>query len=71
MSIEMPDIVKRWLSDDGYDGLCDSDNECGCDLDNFMHCGEPSTYCVAAHRTKPPVGSDYDYYLVPGKRPEK
>ena len=31
------DIIKKYLEDNGYDGLC---NEiCGCGLDDFMPCG--------------------------------
>ena len=32
------DIIKKWLVDNGYDGLCGE--ECGCLLDDLMTCEE-------------------------------
>ena len=42
------EVAKKWLEDNGFNGLCLPD-ECGCSVDNFMLCGEPSPHCEAVH----------------------
>ena len=32
------EIVEKYLRDNGYEGLCNPDNECGCPLDDLMSC---------------------------------
>jgi hypothetical protein len=44
------DIVKKYLEDNGYDGL--AINECGCGLGDLMPCDNASPYCVPAKRFK-------------------
>jgi hypothetical protein len=69
--MNLQEIVKKYLEENGYDGLCDSDTECACRLDDLMPCGEPGICCEAGHLTKPPEGVDYaDWWLAPGPRPE-
>ncbi len=49
------EIVKKYLGEHGYDGLCTKD--CGCDKDNLFPCageGCPDT-CVPAYK----VGDEY------------
>ena len=46
-------IVTQWLKANGCDGLYvdrSRDEPCGCDLTDFMPCGEPWTECEAARR---------------------
>lgn len=31
-------ILRDWLMNHGYDGLCNPDQECWCSLDNFLLC---------------------------------
>ena len=66
--MKLKEIVQAWLTDNGYDGLCDPDNECGCHIEDLMPCGEPGMYCEAGHNEKAPQGSDYDYLIFPGKK---
>jgi len=35
------DIVKQWLKQHGYSGLCFPDMNCGCGFDDFMPCDNP------------------------------
>jgi len=63
------EIVKAWLKDNGYDGLCHPDSECGCHIDDLMPCS-PGLFCEAGHQTKAPKMSGYDFWIVPGKREE-
>ena len=65
--MELFDIMKKWLKENGYDGLCLPDEECGCTFEDFMPCGEPSPRCEAGHCEKAPPGSGVDYLIYPGK----
>jgi len=51
--ITIQDIVKKFLEDNGYDGLCSMDpGHCACSLDdNFMSCSFANVDdCVAARK---------------------
>lgn len=61
------EIVEAWLVANGYDGLCDYEEECGCGINDLMPCGDPGMCCEAAHKEKTPEGSEFDELFVPGK----
>jgi len=64
-------ILRDWLKQHGYDGLCDLDAECGCSLDNFIPCGEVQMDCEAGY--KGPVGERGEFFIgqeKPGKAKE-
>ena len=44
--MDVNDIVKTWLKENGFDGLCNED--CGCSLDDFAPCGGPYGDCKPA-----------------------
>jgi len=67
----LEDIVRDWLLDHGYDGLCYPEEECGCGINDLMPCGQPSLNCVAGHRIEAPEGSDVDYFIYPGLAKQK
>jgi hypothetical protein len=46
MSKSVRDIVREYLVANGYDGL--AGDECGCDLDDLMTCGESGALDCAA-----------------------
>ena len=37
------EIVKQYLIQNGYDGLCEEEEECGCKLDNLFPCSNDSS----------------------------
>ena len=43
-------MVKEYLQQNGYDGLCNTDGECGCSLEDLAPCGEMSDACAAAYK---------------------
>jgi len=65
--MKLEEIIKAWLKENGYDGLCNTDIECGCAVEDFMPCGEPSIYCEAGHQEPAPEGSGVDYFIYTGK----
>lgn len=60
------DIVKKYLLENKYDGLCDCENECGCRLDDLAPCGEMSGRCEAGHLIECNCGEGCDYHIAPG-----
>lgn len=38
--MDIKQIAMDWLAENGYEGLAHAELECGCDLDDFMPCGE-------------------------------
>jgi hypothetical protein len=41
------EIIKKYLEDNGYDGLFYAQGECSCQLNDLMPCGEIYDMCVA------------------------
>jgi hypothetical protein len=41
-------IIKKYLTENGYDGLCNAD--CGCGMDELFLCGSDTTECVPAYK---------------------
>lgn len=44
------EIVKGWLDNHGYDGLCNPDAECACGVDWLLPCNSPCDKCQAAYK---------------------
>jgi len=42
------EIVKKYLIENGYDGLCAYD--CGCYLEDLVPCGEDMSECVPGYK---------------------
>jgi len=63
MTVE--EIVREWLVTYQCDGLCHSDTECGCRLDDFVPCGELGAECEAACSGDPPDGVEGDFWMYP------
>jgi len=62
------EIVGKYLKENGYDGLVDADNECGCELSDLSPCGALYPDCEAGH--KKILRNKYGWLIFPGKNPE-
>jgi hypothetical protein len=58
------DIIKKYLTENGFDGLV-SDNECGCTIEDMPLCEECFSECTPAF--KGPGVDGYDYMMYPTK----
>jgi len=62
------EMVREYLEKNGYDGLCEKDGECGCQLSDLMPCGgEYAMECVAGWKRNRWPDECADFYIVPGK----
>ena len=43
------EIIKAYLLQNGYDGLCNPDLECGCGNDDLFPCGECYEDCIPGY----------------------
>jgi len=65
----IPAICAAWLTENGYDGLCDPTMECGCSVIDLMPCDSPGlNTCVPAHKE---LQDDGDWLMFPGKSNER
>ena len=66
-------MVRIYLEENGYEGLCSPGNECGCKLDDLMPCdGEYAMECEAGHKIDCPdtCGEGCDFHIVAGIKEE-
>ena len=66
--MKVKNIIRDWLVTHKCDGLCNSDLECGCRLDDFIPCGELSMDCEAARSGTPPDDAEFadaDFWMYP------
>lgn len=42
------ELIKKYLEENGFDGLCSDD--CGCGIDDLFPCGEIPDDCVPAYK---------------------
>ena len=58
------DIVKAYLKEHGFDGLCA--DECGCTVDDLQPCGEDFSQCVPGYkRDTPNSDTGFDFIIEP------
>lgn len=50
MATYVVDMIKEYLKNHNFDGLCclDGDENCGCGIDDLAPCGEIGMYCQPA-----------------------
>ena len=58
------DILKNWLTENGYDGLCSSGGECACDVDDFVPCGADPSNCEPGHKAECDCAEEHSFHIV-------
>jgi hypothetical protein len=66
IEMNVREIVKQWLKDNGYDGLWSDD--CGCQIDDLMPCCDYCTNCKPGYKHEEEKGGEYDYTIRPYKQ---
>ena len=59
-------IIKDWLITNKYDGLFNSDSECGCENADLFSCGEPHPDCEAGYKVNCTKDCNHDGYEQDG-----
>lgn len=54
------EILTKWLSNNGYSGLCHPESECGCGLEDLIVCEMACDECVPARHVACPDCHDTD-----------
>lgn len=68
------EMVRIYLEQNGYDGLCEKDGVCGCVLEDLMPCdGDYAMACEAGYEVKYknndcPCGEGCDFHVVAGRK---
>lgn len=58
-------IIAEWLDQNGYDGLCNPEAECGCSKSDLFPCGcYQAGECVCAYKGKSPDGEFDEWFYV-------
>ncbi len=65
--LDVPEMIGQYLRAHGYDGLVNTDQECGCSVDDLAPCGQFQTECFSAHRIKV-TGGEFDELFFPGHK---
>lgn len=58
----MIDMLESQLRENGYDGLCNTENECGCRIGDLMPCGEYCGECQPGYLH--PRSGEYDFVIL-------
>lgn len=61
--MEIVDIVSQHLKGNDFDGLVNTDNECGCGIDDLAPCNSNCMGCQSAIEVEPP-SEDYERYFA-------
>ncbi len=66
-------IGRKYIMENGFDGLFNSDAECGCLLDDLAPCGEMGQECQPGYKTKCRCGEgcDFDVSKTPDEPDEE
>jgi hypothetical protein len=64
--MNVKEIIEKWLTDNGYDGLY-NDEECGCQCGDLFPCDGPVDECRPGHLI--PIKDGEGTFFI-GRRPE-
>ena len=60
------EIVQAYLKDNGYDGLANPEQECGCPIHDLFLCQSICEDCVPGYKK---MENDGDWLIYAGKKP--
>lgn len=58
------EIISGFLKMNGYDGLCNPDRECGCEIGDLAPCSEYFAACEPAYKIDLPPGDERGAWLM-------
>lgn len=61
------ELILTYCNENGYDGLCHGELECGCAKDDLFPCGEAFEDCEFGYKRPSPKGSTADFWIMLGK----
>lgn len=62
------EIVEKYLTENGFDGLCHAYVGCGCRIGDLMPCDEPGVNCEAGHEGPGDPDEEIEFTIIPGRR---
>ena len=57
------ELIIKYAKENGFDGLCDPDNEYGCEISDLAPCGESPTACSFGHKVDNHADG-YDFHII-------
>ena len=57
------DILKQYLTDNGFDGLTEPDGECACDIKDLAPCDNNCINCIPGYKIPDKTG-EFDYRIT-------
>ena len=57
------EIIKQHLIDNGFDGLCNSHLDCGCEISDLQPCEDDFSQCRPGYKYKDP-NEEYDFLII-------
>jgi len=60
------ELLKKWLTDKGKDGLVSRDRECGCELSDLVPCDNDFSHCEPGYKVACTPDCDHDPGYEPG-----
>jgi hypothetical protein len=61
------EIIRKYLQDNGFDGLWNQDDECGCEITDLCPCGNSFEFCEPGYKRPGEIGEDFDFTVGPDK----
>jgi len=68
--MDVKEIIKEYLSKNGYDGLVNAEGECGCLSDDLAPCDNMESECLPGYKTKCNCGEGCNFHISSTKKGE-
>ena len=63
--MDVKEIVKEYLEENGYGGLADPYGECGCEIDDLMPCeSDGIRECIPGYRVDCTCGEGCEFHIA-------